>query len=97
VLVDEVEARLVAVERTTQALEQEWRALLGALHTIKGNCGMVERDDAQAACHTLEQQARDVRGLAPARQAEAVAPLLASIDALRRPARTAPAYEVTEA
>ena len=84
VLVDEVETRLVGVERAGQALEQEWRALLGALHTIKGNCGMVERDDAEAACHALEERARVARAMSPAGQVAATEELLAELDAMRR-------------
>ncbi len=93
VLVDEVEARLVAVERTAQALEQEWRALLGALHTVKGNCGMVERDDAEHAAHALEQRAREARALGPAGQVEAVEGLLRGVDALRAMAFGAPSLD----
>lgn len=93
VLVDEVEARLVAVERTAQALEQEWRALLGALHTVKGNCGMVERDDAQEAAHALEQRAREVRALGPAGQVEATDALLRGVDELRAMAFGAPSLD----
>lgn len=83
VLLDEVEARLLGVERGARALEQEWRALLGALHTIKGNCGMVERTAAETASHALEHTAREVRGQAPAAQAAVVDDLLTSLDALR--------------
>lgn len=81
-LAAEVTARLLEVERDAAALAGAWRALLGVLHTVKGNCGMVGLDGAQALAHAMEDRIRRVRGWAPAAQAQAVEPLLAAADAL---------------
>ncbi|HUQ02091.1 MAG TPA: ATP-binding protein [Kofleriaceae bacterium] len=86
VLFDDAEGHLLAVERACRVLDQEWRALLGSLHTIKGNCGMVGRELAESACHELEHQARDVRERSLAQQADGVAELLAGLDDVRRDA-----------
>jgi two-component system chemotaxis sensor kinase CheA len=82
-LFDDVEARLLSVEQGCRELDRDWRAVLGALHTIKGNCGMVERDAAEAASHALEQAAREVRDRPIDTQRAGIDGLLASLDRLR--------------
>lgn len=90
-LFDDAEARLLAVERACRSLDQEWRALLGLLHTIKGNCGMVGRERAEAGCHELEHRARAVRDRALAQQADGAAELLADLDRVKADALGVPA------
>jgi two-component system chemotaxis sensor kinase CheA len=82
-LAAEVESRLLGLERAAAALSADWRALLGVLHSIKGNCGMVELDDAQALAHAMEQQVRELRASPLDAQMAAVAELLATADTLR--------------
>ena len=91
ILFGEADVRLLAVERACGVLDQEWRALLGLLHTIKGNCGMVGREAAEAACHELEHRARAVRERPVAQQADGAAELLVELDRLRVDALDEPA------
>lgn len=90
ILFGEADVRLLAVERACRVLEQEWRALLGLVHTIKGNCGMVGRDVAESACHELERRAREIREWPLARQADGAAELLRELDRVRLDALGAP-------
>ena len=83
-LAAEVEQRLLRLERDAAAFEDGWRALLGVLHTIKGNCGMVGLDDAQGLAHAMEQRVRDVRRWPTDGQAQAIEALLSAADLLRR-------------
>ncbi|MCE9575734.1 MAG: chemotaxis protein CheW [Deltaproteobacteria bacterium] len=82
-LAGEVEARLLDLERRASALGEEWRALLGALHTIKGNCGMVGQGGAEALSHAMEQRARELRDAPSHAQARAIDVLLQATDRLR--------------
>ena len=81
-LAAEVQDRLLRLERDAAALHAQWRELLGVLHTVKGNCGMVGYDDAQALAHAMEDRVRDVRRWAPEAQPRAAGDLLAAADAL---------------
>jgi two-component system, chemotaxis family, sensor kinase CheA len=78
-----IEGHLLEIERRAAGLVGEWRALLGALHTLKGNCGMVGFDDAEALAHAMEKRARDVRGWPIEAQARAIEDLLAAADRMR--------------
>lgn len=40
-LIADLEQKLLAIERAAALLEDEWRAALSLLHTVKGNCGMM--------------------------------------------------------
>ncbi len=82
-LTAEIEAHLLELERAAAGLGDRWRALLGALHTLKGNCGMVGLDGAADVLHAMEERARDVRGWAADRQAGAIADLVRVADRLR--------------
>jgi two-component system chemotaxis sensor kinase CheA len=82
-LAAEVETRLLALERGAAALESQWRALLGALHTIKGNCGMVDLDQAQDLAHAMEQRVREVRTAPFDHHGAAIGALLTDSDRLR--------------
>jgi len=81
-LAAEVQARLLRLERDAGLLHEEWREVLGVLHTIKGNCGMVGFEDAEALAHALEHRLRDVRGWSADAQERAVGELLATADVL---------------
>jgi two-component system, chemotaxis family, sensor kinase CheA len=87
-LAAQIESRLLHIERDAAALDDAWRAVLGTLHTIKGNCGMVGLDPAQGLAHAMEQQVREVRGWPPGGQAGAVETLLGAADLLRRTVET---------
>jgi two-component system chemotaxis sensor kinase CheA len=82
-LVAEVEAGLLRIERVTARLAADWRAVLGALHTIKGNCGMVELDEAAELAHVIEQRVKEIRGGPLDVQQQASGELLAPLDRLR--------------
>jgi len=90
-LAAEVQARLLRLEREAAAFGDAWRAVLGILHTIKGNCGMVGIEGAQALAHGMEQRVREVRGWAPDAQGHAAGALLAAADLLHRSVETATA------
>jgi two-component system chemotaxis sensor kinase CheA len=82
-LAAEVEQTLLRIERTAEALQQQWTALLGMLHTIKGNCGMMRYEEAQDLAHAMEECAKESRDESPKRQLRGVARLIAATDALR--------------
>jgi two-component system chemotaxis sensor kinase CheA len=82
-LTAEIEAHLLDLERSAAAIGDRWRALLGALHTLKGNCGMVGLDQAADVLHVMEQRAREVRVWPTDRQGTAIAALVQVADRLR--------------
>jgi two-component system chemotaxis sensor kinase CheA len=91
-LVVEAESRLLAIERglgSGRADEGAWRDVLGLLHTIKGNAGMVHCMAVHDLAHAMEDRAKSARGVPSAEQAPVVDALLAAVDALhagvRRP------------
>jgi two-component system, chemotaxis family, sensor kinase CheA len=92
-LVAEVEGCLLRIEREAAALQAQWRTVLGALHTIKGNCGMVGLDEAQDLAHALEQRVREVRSWPLDRQEPEVGALLPPTDRLREAIDAAAAPE----
>jgi two-component system chemotaxis sensor kinase CheA len=98
-LAAQVEHGLLRIERDAAALDDAWRVLLGALHTIKGNCGMVGLDAAQGLAHAMEQQVREVRRWPTTAQEHAVQTMLATADLLRRTVATGetPAEEAARA
>lgn len=79
--VDDVEEALLALE--TSASVAERRAHLAQakrqLHTLKGNSGMMGFTELQRLSHTLEDEVEELDLQAPA-----IAPLLSSLDQLRR-------------
>jgi two-component system chemotaxis sensor kinase CheA len=80
------EATLLAIERNVQAGEPDdalWRELLGLLHTIKGNAGMVRCTAVQSLAHAMEDRARAARAAPPAQRGRSVSALLAAVDALK--------------
>lgn len=60
-LVEEVRERLLSVERTVEALSDDWKQILGLLHTIKGNCGMMQVSPGERLAHTMERRAGAAR------------------------------------
>ena len=82
-LAAEVERGLLDAERDAATLHGRWRSLLGTLHTIKGNCGMVDLDQAAGLAHAMEQRVRDVRRWPAEVQASAISDLLVAGDRLR--------------
>ena len=85
-LAAEVEAMLLALEG---ALEREgepaplWRRLLNALHTIKGNCGIVGFAAAQSLAHAMEERAKRAQSAPVAVQLATARALFGAADALR--------------
>jgi two-component system chemotaxis sensor kinase CheA len=85
-LVVEAESKLLAIERTlaSDAHDEDlWRDLLGVLHTIKGNAGMVRLTGIQELAHAMEDHAGRARSAPPADRLLAVDTLLGALDALR--------------
>jgi two-component system chemotaxis sensor kinase CheA len=85
-LVDRAEATLLAVERALDdgsTAAPLWGELLLALHTVKGNCGMMAHTQAEALAHAMEDRAKSARTSDDAAQADAARVLLTATDALR--------------
>jgi two-component system chemotaxis sensor kinase CheA len=85
-LAAEVEAMLLALEG---ALEREgdpvplWRRLLNALHTIKGNSGIVGFAGAQSLAHAMEERAKRAQSASVPEQLATARALFGAADALR--------------
>lgn len=86
-LAAEVEATLLALERAVERDEGDpaplWRRLLNALHTIKGNSGIIGFTAAQSLAHAMEDRAKRAEGSKLAEQLVSVRALLGAADALR--------------
>lgn len=86
-LAADIEATLLELEENLERGEGEasplWRRLMNALHTIKGNSGIIGFTAAQSLAHAMEDRAKHAEGAAPEDQLAAVRALLRAADALR--------------
>ncbi len=77
-LVAQVGERLLALERSLESLGEEWREVMGLLHTIKGNCGMMQVERGEELAHSMERRARGARDAPIWEQARMLGPLISS-------------------
>ena len=76
--------RFLTLERSAEALVEEWKTALGLLHTIKGNCGMARATAGERLAHAMEKRAKQARGQAVERQVTMLGSLLSSAAALEQ-------------
>ena len=84
-LVAQVESKLMAIEEAVPeggAPSGLWVEMLGALHTIKGNAGMMQYVGAQRLAHEMEALANRTRALDSDQQGNGIGVLLSCVDAL---------------
>jgi two-component system, chemotaxis family, sensor kinase CheA len=81
-LVGQVGERLLAIERAAESIAEDWRRVLGLLHTIKGNSGMMQVEPAERLAHAMERRSAGARDAALAQQLAMLGPLLSSAAAL---------------
>ena len=89
----EVDAKLLLIERALESKNERdengagnsprWREVLGFLHTIKGNCGIVRFTGAEALAHAMEDVAKATIEAEGEAQLEGVRALLSAVEALR--------------
>ncbi|HEY2512330.1 MAG TPA: chemotaxis protein CheW [Polyangiaceae bacterium] len=86
-LVADIEATLLELEGNLERGEGEpaplWRRLMNALHTIKGNSGIIGFTAGQSLAHAMEDRCKRAEGAALEVQLAAVRALLGAADALR--------------
>jgi two-component system, chemotaxis family, sensor kinase CheA len=81
-LVAQVGERLLAIERSVEAISEDWRQVLGLLHTIKGNSGMMQVEPSERLAHAMERRAAAARDAPSAQQVAMLGPLISSAAAL---------------
>lgn len=77
-LVAQLGERLLSLERSIEALGEDWGEVMGLLHTVKGNCGMIRADAGERLAHAMERRARTARDAPLRDQGRVLASLLSS-------------------
>ena len=77
-LVAQVRERLLAIERSVEALIDDWQHVLGCLHTIKGNSGMMQIPAGERLAHAMERRAAEARRAPAEQQVRTLGSLLTS-------------------